>query len=146
LRDPHGALGALGDVGHAVSQRGGRAAREEVGGKPAKVQVAIGGDALVVHTSSRVGGGHARPGRPSRPGAGSVEIIWDRCQTKAGTGSICFAILPCERPGNPQRTPSYASGCPGARASSRSQLAPVPEAKLTRYAMAAARIGLAQPG
>src|SRR4029450_4824541 len=49
------------------ARRGGRAAREEVGGKPAKVQVAIGGDALVVHTSSRVGGGHARPGRPSRP-------------------------------------------------------------------------------
>ena len=48
----------------------------------------------------------------------------------AGTGSICFAILRGERPGSPQRTLTYASGCQGARASSGSQLAPVPEAKL----------------
>ena len=117
LGDPHGTLGALGDIRHAVAQRG-VARLVKRSGKPAKVQVAIGGDALVVHTSSRVGGGHARPGRPSRPGAGSVGIIRDRCQTKAGTGSICFARstqpsprgraaqleLPrCERPGSPQR-------------------------------------------
>ena len=61
--------------------------------------------------------------------------------TMTGTGAICFARstqpsprgraaqleLPrCERPGSPQRTPTYASGCQGARASSGSQLAPVP--------------------
>ena len=98
LRDPHGALGALGDIGHAVAQRGGRAAREEIGGKPAKVQVAVGGDALVVHTSSRVGGGHARPGRPSRPGAGSVGIIRDRCQTSSSIGSSTKTVYRRGRP------------------------------------------------
>src|SRR5712691_2349428 len=44
----------------------------------------------------------------------------------ARTGVICFAILRCERAGNPQRTPTYASGCQPARASSGSQLAPGP--------------------
>ena len=33
-----------------------------------------------------------------------------------GTGSICFAMLRCERPGSPQRTLTYASGCQAARA------------------------------
>src|SRR5262245_66428174 len=35
-------------------------------------------------------------------------------------------MLRCERPGSPQRTPTYASGCRAARASPGSQLAPVP--------------------
>src|SRR5688572_5485507 len=43
-----------------------------------------------------------------------------------GTGAICVAILRCERAGSPQRIPTYASGCQRARASSGSQLAPVP--------------------
>src|SRR5713226_1860229 len=58
-----------------------------------------------------------------------------RAETGRGTGSICFAILRCERAGNPQRTPTYASGCRPVRASSGSQLAPVPLRKLIAHSV-----------
>src|SRR2546422_6113657 len=56
----------------------------------------------------------------------SIDDLPRSCKPRGGTGAICFAILRCERAGNPQRTPTYASGCRPARASSGSQLAPVP--------------------
>src|SRR5712691_9944208 len=69
-----------------------------------------------------------------RPYSHAFSEAFMRCHSKpaecgeasAGTGSICFAILRCERAGSPQRTPTYASGCRPARPSSGSQLAPVP--------------------
>src|SRR6185369_12177892 len=86
----------------------------------------------------RVEHGHALPCRRLRRRADHSAT---RTEPQAGTGAICFARstrpsprsraaqleLPrCERPGSPQRIPTYASGCQGARASSGSQLAPVP--------------------
>src|SRR6185503_2172699 len=62
-------------------------------------------------------------------GHGAYSTIAPHALATAGTGSICFAILRCERPGSPQRIPTCASGYQGARAPSGSQLAPVREAQ-----------------
>jgi hypothetical protein len=49
LRNPHLALGPVDDVRHPVSHVGGGAGDEEIGGKPAEIEVAVGGDHLVAH-------------------------------------------------------------------------------------------------
>src|SRR5204863_9417988 len=84
LRDPAFALRSLLDVRHALAHLGRGLRDEEVGGQPAEIEVAIGGDHLVTHGASQ-GPTHtpsprvrastgappaARSGRSRAPGSG----------------------------------------------------------------------------
>src|SRR5437867_11021380 len=62
---------------------------------------------------------------------------------KAALGQFATPYFVASGSASPQRTPTYASGCRPARASSGSQLAPVPAPKLTHdHSCLVARRGL----
>ena len=53
VRDPYGASRPLLRVGHPVLEGRGRPRREEIGGKPAQIEMAVGGDHFVFHGRER---------------------------------------------------------------------------------------------
>src|SRR6266480_7186463 len=59
LRGPVRAVGTLGDVGHAVPQRGRGVRGEQVGRQHGKIDVTVGGDPRVTHVASLGDGPYA---------------------------------------------------------------------------------------
>src|SRR5438874_116161 len=91
LRRPHRPPRPVDDVGHALAQGRRSVLREEVGGEPAEIDVAVGGDHLVTHGACPPGGEQSNPAH--HPGANGASYRFVKCGiTSLPSQASCSSI------------------------------------------------------